>query len=258
MLWAMTRMLNDFWARHGGWVMVGAMALVAASTALVVSAARLTHAAPAWWATIDTTDPVTVQTAQDVENAMINVLNERRESDEIDAANGRAGAQWDIEMQSRHASVWLTTRMPAWLASKFQMDEWPDEIGSVQVSFDQPYIKIGAVFRGDRSDRVLSVTLRPELHEDGSLWLSPEWVYIGRLPIPGRWLLARVEGQVDEIMPEAFRGLPESRSIFRKISGELPVAESPVVRLFDGREVRLLALQANEDTLRFTWRTEYE
>ena len=164
---------------------------------------------------------------------------------------------WSVAMSEQQANAWLASRLPEWVENSGELTGWPDEVTDLQVDFDAPYLRIGVrVIDKDGRARVLSATLRPELRGDGSLWLEADWVHVGRLSIPADWVLGEAEARADELLPAGLRDLPESRAFFRRLAGEAPVVERPLWRLPDGRQVRLIALQAGHDKLIVTCRTE--
>ncbi|HYE01819.1 MAG TPA: hypothetical protein VD963_01155, partial [Phycisphaerales bacterium] len=63
----------------------------------------------------------------------------------------------------------------------------------------------------------------------------------------------------DDVLPVALRRSPEARALLSALTGETPLTERPVLRLADGRRVRLLAVRsaaAEGGRLTLTFQTE--
>jgi hypothetical protein len=238
------------------WLVVAGMVLVLALVGLFAAAAQRMRARPAWWQTVQAADPTVVHNATELENAVLSTLSERREL--LDAPDGsRASADWWVAVPAEDANAWLSARLPRWVAAQSDISRWPDELAEVRVSFEAPFVRVGArVDRGGQS-RYLAATFIPQLRSDGSLWLVAERVSIGTLNLPAGWVLDGAEARADDLVPEAFRGLPQSRDFFRMFAGEIPATPTPEIDLQDGRRVRLLALRAGQGRLELKCRTEH-
>lgn len=236
------------WSRHGPAIVLGAMLLTVAATVLTVRGLLLMRDDPAWWQPLDTDDPTVIRTATALENAISSHVTDVE----------LVGTRWETGMRSPEVNAWLNARLPRWVESESDLDDWPDELDQLQVRFVGPHIDIGARIREDDRSRVLAATLLPEVHEDGTLWLRAESVSIGRLRLPASWVLGGLEAQADDVLPPAFRSVQDIDLRFDALAGRRPMALEPVVNLPDGREVRLLRLSVAGDQLQFTFRTEVD
>jgi hypothetical protein len=98
----------------------------------------------------------------------------------------------------------------------------------------------------------LWVTLTPEVRQDGSVWLRAHGARVGGVPVPGSWVLGGLEREVDRYAP----GATETVSLRAVLAGEAPLMVEPVVRLPDGRRVRIVELAAGENGVAMSMRTE--
>ena len=101
-------------------------------------------------------------------------------------------------------------------------------------------------------------TLDPQIREDGSLWMPARWVSVGRLAVPGDWVIDHADRRRDQFIPEDLKDLPETAAMFRAFAGEAPIATDAVVTLGDGRVVRLLEMRPADGRLELTCRTEHD
>ncbi len=227
-----------------GWMVIGSM----------------TSSAPTWWRHTDASDPSTITRANNLEAAISRHVTKVRAEGSGDSQDEAPGVwmtdPWSVALKSEDANAWLNVRLPVWLAGENENFVWPEEVSDLQVQFDAPYVRLGAKVRVRGKDQFVSATLTPELRDDGSLWVKADWVHLGRLPIPASWVLGEAEARIDDIIPEELRNLPEARSFFRVMAGIEPVAERPVVKLPDRRQVRLLRLEADKGWVKITCQTE--
>lgn len=230
------------------------LAVGAALLALVASAAVRT--APGWWRTIPRTDPELLRRAKDVENRITNRVYASRPM-------GMTGEEpWAIELDAQSANAWLNARLPMWLANQRDQFRWPDELTNLQVAFTTGRVVIGAGVRVGAApdnpgrEQVLTATLDPYVDEAGKLWLPATGVSLGRLDIPGPLVISTVRGRAKATIPVHLRDLPETAALFRAFAGESPIVNSAVFRLGDGRRIRVLAIDCQDDRLTITCRTE--
>ncbi|MBK7403239.1 MAG: hypothetical protein IPJ41_01065 [Phycisphaerales bacterium] len=229
------------------WIVgLGVLVVTGACTLLLVGIA-LSAAAPDWWRQPDPTNPRTIQKAEDVETGVVNVIYEVRDDPQ---------APWSVTLRAPDANAWLNTRLEQWLANADAEFDWPSELESLQVEFDDGLIQVGVEVRDGDKSRILSATLRPSLHEDGSLWVLAETIRVGRLPIPAGWLADRAGAIATELAPRRFVETPEVDRLLRALIGDRPLEAEPIVELGDGRRVRLLGIETSHGKLRVTCRTE--
>jgi hypothetical protein len=83
-------------------------------------------------------------------------------------------------------------------------------------------------------------------------------VSLGRLDIPGPWVIRAVRAQAEHYIPQRLRDLPETRSLFKAFQGESAIVNNAVFKLGDGRRVRVLDIQPKDGVLAITCRTEHD
>lgn len=225
------------------------VAVVLVASVLVLIAIGLVRMSPTWWRTTNPDDPATIQTAEDIENDIVNVIYEVRET---------PAETWAVVLRAPDANAWLNTRFEQWLTNADAEFIWPEEIGDIQVEFDEGLIHIGVQVDSNEKSQVLSATLRPEFGDDGSLWVRAESAFVGRLPIPADWVVGRADAHWPDVLPARLLEEPLTQSVLGALIGRAPLAADPVFDLGDGRRVRLLALIPEQGKLRITCRTEFE
>jgi hypothetical protein len=72
------------------------------------------------------------------------------------------------------------------------------------------------------------------------------------LPVPAGWVLAGAGNPSTPYVPESLSALRATADLFRAFAGESPMVREAVVRLGDGRQVRLMRLVAREGWLEIT------
>lgn len=241
-------------------MLTGAGLLTVALASLVfLTALSMTGRAPTWWRTIDPASPVTLQIGTDLENALVDELSRVRPA-AAGHASSPAGAwqsdDWGFSIPASDANAWLNARLPKWLANRTEPINLPQDLTQLQVEFDSGLVHIGAMVRQGDTSRILSATLQPRLEPDGSLWFTATWLHAGRLPVPASWVVQRAADPRSSYIPEKIRRLPETAAMLRAFAGEIPIIQTPVVKLGDGRRVRLLSLAARNGRLEIRCRTE--
>ncbi len=221
-------------------------------------AASLSRAAPSWWRVYRPT-PALRDHAADFENAVVSQLYRRRDDDPGWLRSGRGGpwrsAPWSVFIRDEDASAWLTTRLPEWINGQDGL-AWPISLSQPQVAFRGGVVRLGVLIRTDRGSRILTAAVKPEIHDDGSLWLRSRRIHIGRLPVPAAFILARAERRLGEVLPDDIAEDPFSRKFIEILRGRAPLAREPVMRLDDGRAVRLLGLRVLDGRIELDCRTE--
>lgn len=231
------------------------IALVAGGCCAVLIAIELAQQAPAWWISRDWETPQAGHSAMQLENRLMTTIHQVRPVAEPAAEES---ATWTVPVSAADANAWLNARMPRWLPNQSDSFEWPKQIEELQVEFQDDTIRVGMKVRYAESSQFLSATLRPAIREsDGSLWMPASVVSIGRLPLPATWLLSGGSGEIaQEQIPEDLRELPELKSLASVFAGQVPAARTPVLRLADGRRVRLVSLTSRDGMLEVTCQTE--
>lgn len=231
------------------WVVVVAVVLVLCATILVLLATNLTRMSPRWWRSVQADDPRTIELAEAVENDLVNVMYKVRDD---------GVAPWSVGLRAADANAWLNTRLGQWLTNRDERFVWPSRVRNLQVEFDRGLVHVGIELAREEETQVLSATLRPEFHDDGSLWVRAESVMVGRLPLPADWILKQAESNWPDLLPSVTWDDPEARTLLDALAGRGPLATVPVVELGDGRRVRVIAMRSTDSTLYLTLRTEYE
>lgn len=254
--------MSDVATGHGGsrarrWVIGAGALLVALGACGMALAVTLADQAPIWWRPVHAADPATVALGVAVENGAGNALYEVRPGDDA-IADRYQSEQWTVSVSAPEANAWLNARLPGWLTSQWDESIWPSEISEMQVEFRDGAIAVGARITVAGRPRYLTATIVPQIREDGSLWLPARWVSVGRLALPGEWVIDHADRRRDQFIPDDLRDLPETAALFRAFTGEAPLAADAVVTLGDGRVVRLLAMRPHGGRLELICRTERE
>lgn len=252
--------------RHA--VTAGIVVITAGCSAVLIGIG-MAQEAPRWWQLADWGRPEVGRSAEELENRLLSNVYHARSSAPVRRAPGQSlppGAApvsdqpvtWTIPVSAADANAWLNARLPKWIRSESETFEWPEQVEELQVEFRDDRILIGVKVRYADSSQYLSATLQPAIHEsDGSLWMPAQAVSIGRLPLPASWFLSpQPTALAQEQIPEEIRELPETKSIAAVFSGQIPVTSKPIIKLADGRRVRLLSLSSRDGTLHVTCRTE--
>ncbi len=238
------------------WLVGIALVAIAILTVTATFGYLLARATPAWWRTVDPDSPKSIETADLLQNALGNQFTAVRPA----AADLKPGEPWRSEpwrfaLEVDDANAWLNTSLPRWIDSDPDMPPWPKDILSIQVAFRHGLIFVGIELdRGDDQRQYLAAAVRPELRDDGSLWIPADTILIGRLPIPPEVVLAQAQARVDNILPEELT--ERGRELLRVFRGQKPLAKNPVIRLGDGRQVRVLDITPRNRRLIITCQTE--
>ncbi|MEO1716437.1 MAG: hypothetical protein AAFR76_04935 [Planctomycetota bacterium] len=234
-------------------------------------AMTLADSEPRWWSGASLRSIEMAELARRVENGAITHITADHQGATTEAV------EWPVKLSDDGANAWLNLRLPVWLprmtAEEFEdvYDargalverapvggvRWPESVDEVRVAFVDGRFRIGARVRtGDRRTRVFGATLAPEVRGDGSLWMRATSVSVGRLGLPARLVLGRDGGRLREHLPVSLVDSAEGEAIFTKLAGDAPMFEDAVIRLGDGRRVRLLSLDVQNDSLVAWFRTE--
>ncbi|MEN0019352.1 MAG: hypothetical protein AAF747_00550 [Planctomycetota bacterium] len=239
------------------WAIASAVLLLAGTSVAVVFTRALVRSAPPWWRSVDAQDPRVADLAVRLENAVVTHLTSARPT-----ASGLAADEpwrsedWSVAIGAPEVNAWLNARLPSWLASNTDFDQWPDELDDVQVEFRDGLVRVGVLVRAGAAQQVLSADLRPSVRPDGSVWLPAEWIHIGRLPVPASWVLGDAEEDGREYIPEPLLASGDAGDMFEVFEGLAAAGTEPIVSLGDGRQVRLLDVEPRDGRLVLTLRTE--
>ncbi len=211
---------------------------------------------PAWWRSVNVAASSTQQLAVAFENAVSNQLTQvRPAAADLEPGERWHSEPWGISIEPREVNAWLNARMPAWLASRGDLREWPPQLEELQVDFDQGLIRVGVQVSTPKGSQIVTAHLRPSVDEHGAMWIPAERLDIGRLPLPARWVLPSAEGWASDAVPSEFGERADLSLMFDVLSG-IVSSEHPVVPLPDGRQVRLLEVHARDGHLELLCRTE--
>jgi hypothetical protein len=240
------------------WIIAVGLVSCAGVAVAVLCVMALVQESPTWWRALCADDPVIMETARRLENGVFSELHYVRPSDpDLDEHDPTwRSDDWTVSLRAPEASAWLTSRLPRWLTSYDEQVVWPADASQLQVAFVEDRIHVGIKVDVDGAPRVLSATLRPELDDSGAIWMRAGTVRIGRLGLPASWVLRDSKGVIAAYVPTEFQSLEETEGMFSAFRGEHPLVIDPVLKLEDGRKVRLLALAAREGRLEITCRTE--
>ena len=241
-------------------LIVAGLALAATVSVAGLVASGLARSAPSWWRVYRPT-PELADHGAAVENAVVSLVYQQREPDPewLAAPEGPWRSQtWSRAIRDEDASAWLATRLPAWIDGQSDLPGWPDGLGKPQIRFDEGIVRIGISYARDDGHRVISANFRPTVHEDGSVWLRSDWVHLGRLPVPASLVLGEAADRLRDRLPESLAGDPNAARLARVLAGDIPLAENPVMRLEDGRAVRLLGVRVGEGRIELDLRTEID
>lgn len=186
--------------------------LVAAMVLLPVVAvcATLAMRTPAWWKPLARTDADASERAAMVEQAIVAEFTRVRTE----------APEWSLRMLETDANAWLATRLPAWLESR-----GAEVSGPVQALFGPGWVRVGVGL-----PRGIVWWQADPIAKDGGWNLQGLRAGIGRLPLPGAWILP---------------SLPLDR-----------LGAERSIRLADGRIVRLIDLEILPGEVRMRLRTE--
>ncbi|MCC6675687.1 MAG: hypothetical protein IT436_00960 [Phycisphaerales bacterium] len=243
------------WRRRFAAISVGLVALL---SALLIVAVWQSRMEPGWW-TGTSAAAAGSGAGAGLQNSVINQLHlARPTAADLGPDEAWRSEPWRVSMRCEDVNAWLAEELPRWLANRDPPVRWPARVETARAGFEAGRVMVGARLRhggGFGGVSVISASLVPELREDGSLWLRASWVRIGRLPAPASWVVPRLREAMREagLEDEAHGGVG---FLLRVLEGEEPLARSAVIRLEDGRRVRLLDLELRDGALWITARTE--
>lgn len=228
--------------------------IVAALSLSVLGAFVLSRSAPAWWRTIDASNPTTIGLADDLEQAVGRQLTlVRSTAEDLRDAEHWRSEDWTTAIPVDDANAWLNANLPNWLESDPDLPNWPDDIHTLQARFTRGVIQIGVAIEHRDRTLYLSASVRPCMDDAGALWLHATSVQIGRLPIPASIMLGHADESLEQLVPPELTD--KVHTLVRLFQGVDPVP-NPVIRLGDGRQVRLLEIVPQNRRLIVTCRTE--
>lgn len=226
---------------------------LAAILLALVAASVLSRTPPTWWRSAGATDP---RLAEEVENGFWRHATAARPMFVLPGPPPtRASPEWRVSLDEEDACAWLEHRLPLWIAN--QREPLPGPVGSVRAAFRDGRVLVGVELESGDTRRVLWASVRPALHEDGSLWLPAAAVGVGRLSLPESVVLHDLsDGPRDNLLPDDLGDLPEVGALLAVLRGEKPALIEPSVRLDGGRRVRITDFTLLDGRIEIAARTE--
>lgn len=259
------------WARRSrARIAWGAVVVAVVVLVLFVVAAQLAQSEPSWWRGASMRTTSMQDLARRVENGAITHIT-------ADHQGGTAEAvEWPVKLSDDGANAWLNLRLPVWLprltADSFEdvtnargevvesrpVDgvTWPDSVEEIRVAFVNDRFRIGARVRTGEGTRVFGATLAPRIDDEGSLWMEATSVSVGKIGMPAWFVFGDDGGKLRDYLPESLLDSAQGQAIFSKLAGKTPMFDDAVIRIGDGRRVRLLSLEVASDSLVAWFRTE--
>lgn len=235
-------------------VIVGLFLAVLLTPALVIG--LLTKLDPAWWPTPPVDSTIVATQAESLENAALAQASLVRSLDPLAPQGVWFSEPWAVAISEGDANAWLASRLPQWLENRYPDAAWATPLSEVRVRFRDSCIDVGARFNAGSASRIAGATLHPRMSEDGSLWAPASTVFAGRAGFPASAVLTGLRGRVDSVLPQGVQKLPELDALLQTLLGEQAAAKEPLLRVDQGRRVRLLDIRVCEDRIELTCRTE--
>lgn len=239
-------------------LLAGSAGALLAGLALFLVGSRFSAKDPSWWRRGLTPSSAN---ALALETGLLDQVSrvERKGQAIPNASPGQVkwrSEPWRMSMQAQDANSWLTVQLPKWLASRQPPVAWPEEIAEIQTQFEEGVIHLGVRLKHGDRERIITATVEPYVDADGSLWLPARRVSLGAMPIPPSWILGHARDAGGSMFPLALSTLPETRAMFDAFLGNRPIVNDAVMRLADGRRVRLVRIIPRDGKLDLTCRTE--
>jgi hypothetical protein len=198
-------------------------------------------AAPSWWHPPDSSDVKVVEMGHGTEMDVIAAVHRIRPSQ---------NPTWHYRLRNENMNAWLAVNLPKWFEHR-EGRPWPENVSLPMVSARESGFNLGLKLPEQWGSRILAVRVLPNFEEDGRLRLTLDRVALGRVAVPG----AAAEAMLG-VVREAFRKDAEEGDLDRiaaTLFGETTL--SPILRLNDGRIVRLEAIELEDESVVFTCRT---
>lgn len=208
----------------------------------VITARRLATRPPEWWSPPVATDPATLETARAVENGVTTLLHQPHAASE----------SWTLSLNEADANAWLAARLHDWVMNQDANTEWPEQLRDVSLDYRRGTITLGARVMLDEFPTILSATLVPSIDDDGAMWLKASSFAVGRLSVPASWMLRAGDSPLRRIVPSNLTDSRDAGPVLDVLAGEAPLTRRPILKLSDGRRVRVTAIQVDADRLLVT------
>lgn len=259
-----SRVLGKAKTRRERIVRIVALSVIASGSCvvlLIVTALVLSRNPPAWFAPPDGSDPDVIAAGRRIENNVATVLTKiRRPAPGTQPAlAGAAPDRWAVSLSAQDANAWLCSRLAMWMECECDPPlAWPKEVGAVQVAFEGGRIYVAASLRAGTSPvspaRVVTASLEPVFDEDGSLWMPARTIGMGRMAVPASLILGSdtlsiptstrsAETGSQPGVPGQLADLPQTKGVLSALAGRAPVLRNPVLKIGDGRRVKLVKIE---------------
>lgn len=239
--------------------------LAALATPLFVTY-LLSRSTPSWWTRVEHAEdqaPLEVGAvpadwparAAEVENAVVAQLSLVRPGRWNDDGVWRS-EPWAVSISEQDASAWLATRLPRWVKNREGESAWPMQVAQTRVSFADGRIIAGAMLRNGNAVQIMGVEIEPYVNADGSLRVPATKVRIGRVALPASWLFGAITSRAGDFIPRESLESPTAQTVSDALRGESVLTRNAVIRLEDGRRVRVLNMNPQDGRLELTFQTE--
>lgn len=258
------------------WAGIGLAACGVFACGVLIGGVVLARQMPSWYQTLDPRDPLVIASARRIENAVATALTRIRTTPAASGGGGSGGAgsggaatpsteMFTLALSATDANAWLAVRLPGWLAHECDPPmDWPSEVSGVRVGFDSGRIHMGAGLAGGEgghgaeaeagSPRVLTASVRPQFADNGALWTPATSMGIGRLSMPAGLVLrgTGLDTNSPEQMPASVAEMSQTKDVIAALRGQRPTLSQPIIRIGDGRRIRLVAIEARDGKLYIT------
>lgn len=216
------------------------LALAALFSVALARGWSLARQVPEWWRAAGVADEaVAASRAEGVEKGVTAALYSNR-------PNGQA---WTVELRSDDANAWMRERLPRWLANRGE--RWPEGVSPPRLRFEGGEVTLGVSMSSERlgGERILSVTFRPRLSDQGALLTESARAHIGRAPLPG---VGASGANWTALLPDDWSRDQNAQRLLGALSGVGPLLDVTSIALEDGRTVRLTDLSIEQGRIRLT------
>lgn len=240
--------------------------ILAAMATPLFGAYLLSRSTPTWWTRVEHAPGAPVEVGAvpadwpargaEVENAVVAQLSLVRQG-QWDADGVWRSEPWSVSISEQDASAWLATRLPRWVKNREGDDAWPPQVAQSRVSFTDGRIIAGAMLRnGGDAVQIMGVEIRPYVDEHGALRVPAMKVRIGRVSLPAGWLFGAITSRAGDFIPRETLESPTAKTVSDALRGESVLTRNAVIRLEDGRRVRVLNMSPQNGRLDLTFQTE--
>lgn len=238
--------------------------ILAALATPIFGAYLLSRATPAWWTRAEQASSIEVggvpadwpARAAEVENAVVAQLSLVRPG-RWHADGVWRSEPWSVSISEADASAWLATRLPRWVKNREGDSAWPPQVAQVRVAFTSDRIIAGAMLRnGGNASQIMGVEVHPYVDSVGALRVPATKVRIGRVALPAAWLFGAITSRADDFIPKEVLETPTARAVSDALRGEAVLTRNAVIRLDDGRRVRVLNMSPQDGRMDLTFQTE--